>query len=299
MKIKMLCRFIYSLFALAAISAAVVSFGQERQMGGDGITVFADRNFRGQSATYREDVPDLEPLGLNDRISSLRVARGERWEVCEHSNYQGRCVVVSGNESDLRRNAWNDLISSFRRVGGGRPPVPPSGGDYVVLFDRTNYRGNPTNYNGPSPSVSGNAQSVTIGRGKWELCEGQNYSGRCIMLDRSAPDLRVYNLRGIFSLRPAGSGGSEPPPSTSDWYIVLFDQTNYRGNPTNYNAAVSDLAGNRRRAQSVTIGRGVWELCENSNFRGRCITFDKSAPTLPYFLRNRVSSVRPVVQQPR
>jgi len=75
-------------------------------MGGVGITIFTDQNFRGKSSTFREDVPDLEPLGLNDKISSLRVGPGEQWEVCEHSNYQGRCVVVSGLEPDLRRNSW-------------------------------------------------------------------------------------------------------------------------------------------------------------------------------------------------
>src|SRR5258705_7765909 len=144
---RLLSFFVYFLFVIAVIENPMVSFAQERQMGGVGITIFTDQNFHGKSSTFREDVPDLEPLGLNDKISSLRVGRGEQWEVCEHSNYQGRCVVVSGNEPDLRRNSWNDLISSLRRVRGGRPPVPPSGGDYIVLFDRTNYRGNPTNTN--------------------------------------------------------------------------------------------------------------------------------------------------------
>ena len=36
------------------------SSAQERQMGGVGITVFNDRNFGGKSATFRQDVPDLE-----------------------------------------------------------------------------------------------------------------------------------------------------------------------------------------------------------------------------------------------
>jgi len=239
---------------------------QERQMGGVGITVFTDQNFRGKSATFREDVYDLEPLGLNDKISSLRVGRGEQWEICEHSNFGGRCVVVTGSESDLRRNSWNDLISSIRRVRGGggrRPPQPPSpGGPYIVLFDRPNYRGNPTNYDGPWPSVSGTAQSVTIGRGRWELCEGENYSGQCITLDRSVPNLAAYNMSNrIYSVRPVNSGPLPPPPPANDLYIVLFDQPNYRGTPRNYNDASSDLGGYNRRAESVTVGRGTWELC--------------------------------------
>src|SRR5262245_27578076 len=137
---------------LVFVSIAIMTgFAQERQMGGVGITVFADRNFRGRTATFRNDVSDLGPTGLNDRISSLRVGPGEKWEVCEHSNFQGRCVVVSGSEPDLRRNSWNDVISSMRRVTDiGLPtPTPPpiDGGPLIVLFDRIDFRGNRTNFN--------------------------------------------------------------------------------------------------------------------------------------------------------
>ena len=81
-------RFICSFLLVVGLGTPVFMFNlvQERQMGGVGITVFSDKNFRGRSATYRQDVPDLEPLGLNDKVSSLRVGPREQWEVCEHSN---------------------------------------------------------------------------------------------------------------------------------------------------------------------------------------------------------------------
>ena len=203
-------RFACLFLSVAAAGATVLSFAQERQMGGVGITVFADPNFRGKSSTFRQDVPDLEPFRLNDKISSLRVGPGEQWEVCERSNYKGRCVVVSGDEPDLRRNSWNDLISSIRRVKRV-PPRPPSPGPYIVLFDRTNYRGNPTNYSRSVSNLNRSAQSVTIGKGVWELCEGRNFTGRCVTLDTSAPDLGSYNLRNrVSSARPIGSGASLP-----------------------------------------------------------------------------------------
>lgn len=302
MKITTHCFFVYSLLVIAAIGATMVSSAQERQMGGVGITVFNDQNFRGKSSTFRRDVSDLEPLGINDRVSSLRVGPGEQWEVCEHSNYQGRCVVVSGEESDLRRNSWNDVISSMRRVRGRFPSRPPSQDDpYIVLFERTNYRGNPSNYSGPVSDIFGlnrRVQSVTIGRGTWELCEGRNFTGRCVTLDTSVPDLGSYNLRNrVASARPIGSEGSMPPPSASDWYVVLFDQPNYRGNPTNYNGEESNL---NKRARSVTIGRGVWELCDGRNFSGNCVTLDTSVPDLrSHNMFGRISSLRPVIREPR
>jgi beta/gamma crystallin len=302
------CLLVFLLLVITPIGTKRLSSAQQRQMGGVGITVFADRNFRGKSATFQEDVPDLARYGLNDRISSLRVAPGEQWEVCEHSNYQGRCAVFSGDEPRLTDSSWGDVISSLRRVGGGAvfPPggaVPPSqSGWYIVLFDQPSYRGTPTNYKGPVPALSGYsrpAQSVTIGRGVWQLCEGTNFTGHCVVLDKSVPDLHAYGLRNrLSSLRPFQEGGGSvlrpTPPPQSGWYIVLFDQPSYRGTPTNYKGPVPALSGYSRPAKSVTIGRGVWELCEGTNFTGHCVILDKSVPDLDaYGLRNRLSSLRP------
>src|SRR5688500_7643650 len=69
---------------------------QERQIGGIGVTVFSDSNFRGSNATFRTAIPNLQSAGLNDRISSLEVAAGEMWEGCEHADFRGRCQVFSG-----------------------------------------------------------------------------------------------------------------------------------------------------------------------------------------------------------
>jgi hypothetical protein len=104
MKLRMHGLLVFLLFVMAAFCISTLSSAQERQMGGGvGITVFADPNFRGKSATFRQDMPDLRQVGLEKKISSLRVGPGEQWEVCERPNYQGRCVVVSGEECRSRQ----------------------------------------------------------------------------------------------------------------------------------------------------------------------------------------------------
>src|SRR5687767_7394007 len=100
-------------------TAVFISAQDPRLIGGAGITVFADANFRGTAQTFQYDMADLRSTGLDNRISSIRIGPGEQWEVCEDSNYRGRCIVVSGQESDLGRNNWNNRISSIRRTGGG------------------------------------------------------------------------------------------------------------------------------------------------------------------------------------
>ncbi|HYD98953.1 MAG TPA: beta/gamma crystallin-related protein [Alphaproteobacteria bacterium] len=85
--------------------------------GGAVATVYQHGRFRGRSATFDGPVPDLRRLGMDDRISSLRLQG--TWEICEDSHYRGRCAVVEGNVADLR--GFADEISSLRPLGrGGR-----------------------------------------------------------------------------------------------------------------------------------------------------------------------------------
>jgi hypothetical protein len=272
--------------------------------GGAGITVFKDRNFKGRAQTFTYDVSNLDGTGLNDQISSLRVARGEYWEICEHADYNGRCAIVSGEEPDLRKNDWNNKISSMRRVSGGVPGgwggwggSGPSG-DYIVLYTQPNYRGTPTNIPGGVAWLDRTARSITVGRGTWELCDGGNFTGRCITVSQSIPDLRSVGMSGrLSSVRPVGWSMPTPPPNWSDWYIVLYSQNNYRGSVWNYNTEQRNI---NRRVGSITVGRGVWEVCSGPNFTGRCQTINQSVPNYGFFgFGQMVRSLRPVMPQPR
>jgi beta/gamma crystallin len=111
----------------------------------------------------------------------------------------------------------------------------------------------------------------------------------------ASPIIGTYDLR-VSSVRPVESGRPTPPPSTSDWYIAIFDRPSYQGNPTNYNETEANIF---KLARSVTIGRGVWELCQGRNFTGRCITLSTSVPDLRSHNLRQVASLRPVTRQPR
>lgn len=117
-----------ALVVFIAGSSTEVS-GQEPRFigGGPGITVFEDRNFRGDTATYRGNISNL-PSRFNNRISSVRVGDDEQWQVCDQPNYRGQCITISGEEGDLGRNDWDNRISSMRRLGGGGGGGWPGGG---------------------------------------------------------------------------------------------------------------------------------------------------------------------------
>lgn len=202
---------------LAAFAALSSAAGQESHIGSDsGITVFTARDFRGTSVTFQHDVPVMKAVNFNDKIVSLKTGRGEQWEACEHENYQGRCVLVSGEEADLGRDRFAKMISSIRRVAAVRPTRPPSQPPapapwpptdwYVVLFDQPNYKGRAVNYNTTLVSLSRahTIRSVTIGRGIWQLCDEPSFSGRCLTLSASTPRLAGHSTQGfrVRSVRP-------------------------------------------------------------------------------------------------
>jgi Beta/Gamma crystallin len=181
-------------------------------------------------------------------------------------------------------------------------PLPPStAGWYVVLFEQPTYRGSPVNHKRAVSNLRGKrVRSITIGEGRWQLCEGINYTGRCTVLETSSPDLPAVGLSRVSSLRPQPGGPPAPPPTGGGGaYIVLFDQPNFRGSPRNVDAALSNT-GLDARVGSITIGRGIWEICEGTGYSGRCVALEKSVADLSTVgFRGRVRSVRPVDRQPR
>ena len=211
-------------FALAlalAVSAFSLDASAQRGRGSggyngySGITVYEDPDFRGDSFTFRNEVPDLRQNGLNDRISSLEVDGSQAWEVCRDVNFGGGCRVFQGTIDDLRSEGWNDRISSMRAVGFARGNDNRGGGwgntrgnsnnrqTRLVLFDRPNFRGDARNVLNSATNLGGDRiRSVQVYGGTWELCEGSSRNARCVTVSESVPDVRNIGLRnGVTSAR--------------------------------------------------------------------------------------------------
>jgi hypothetical protein len=190
------------LMTMFALSASA----QSRRYG-TGITVYANPNFRGQSATFRTDTPDLRAYSLNDKISSMDIPNGEAWEVCQDINYANRCQVFSGSVSDLRPLGWNDRISSLRRVNTGvfnnnngwrqNGVFQPNGSSRslgLVLYDRPFYRGTSTMVNNDANvGLGSRLGSAQVRGGAWQLCDR---NGRCATVTQDVPDLSQLGLSG-------------------------------------------------------------------------------------------------------
>jgi len=86
--------------------------GEERR--GESVVLFAGQRFEGDTLPVDGDVRTLRDADFNDRAGSLVIRRGT-WEVCEHADYRGQCVVFGpGRYPQLE--GMNNRISSLRRV---------------------------------------------------------------------------------------------------------------------------------------------------------------------------------------
>jgi uncharacterized protein YcfJ len=80
------------------------------------VVFFEHPGFRGRSLGTSSEIDNLVQYGFNDRASSVVVFE-HRWEICEHSEFGGRCMILRpGRYPDLRSMGMNDMITSVRRI---------------------------------------------------------------------------------------------------------------------------------------------------------------------------------------
>jgi uncharacterized protein YcfJ len=112
------------------------------------VTLYEYEGLRGQVFTADRPITDLARYGFNDRASSIVVQRGQ-WEVCEHQNFQGRCMTLRpGQYPSLAAMGMNNKVSSFRRIDGppayayAPPPPVPAPYPYYLQHGETLYTAN-------------------------------------------------------------------------------------------------------------------------------------------------------------
>ncbi len=131
--------------AVSALALATQAMAQ--------VTFYEGEGFRGRAFTTDRQVGDFVRVGFNDRASSVVVGSG-RWEVCENSRFDGRCVVLRrGSYDSLRALGLENSISSVRPADNRRrydneAPAPQAAADYQ--FRR---RANERVYDAPVTSV--------------------------------------------------------------------------------------------------------------------------------------------------
>ena len=102
----------FKLRTMAGVAAGVAAIGLAAQAAAQ-ITFYEGDGFHGRTFTVDNVVPNFQPLGFNDRARSAIVDSGT-WQVCEHADFQGRCVILGPGRYDLARMDLYKQISSVR-----------------------------------------------------------------------------------------------------------------------------------------------------------------------------------------
>jgi hypothetical protein len=202
------------------------------------LTLFGDSDFRGPRITLQGDARDLRAMNFNDRTSSV-VVRSGVWELCQDSNFGGRCARFGPGEYRELPD-FNDAISSAREIRGA--PGAWRDGDRDERREEwrereehrereerredwraehgEGFRGGPPvelfaapRFQGPEVAVGNNvrsmsdigfndrAVSIVIREGQWEFCEHADFRGQCVVFGPGRyPFLEAMNNR-ISSMR--------------------------------------------------------------------------------------------------
>ncbi|MFN7163544.1 MAG: beta/gamma crystallin-related protein [Hyphomonas sp.] len=169
----------------------------------------------------------------------------------------------------------------------------------IVVYEGENYSGTVLPFNTGVPNfvdyrLNDAISSIRINSGAWEVCEDSNYRGRCEVLTTSSPSLRSVRMNdNISSLRPVNGFGAAPGAGFAS--LTLYSETGLRGQALTLDRDEPSLsrAGFNDRARSVDIRAGVWEVCVDGDYRGRCVTLDRPMSDLrDAGLSGNVSSVR-------
>lgn len=92
--------------------------------------------------------------------------------------------------------------------------------------------------------------------------------------------------RGDRTLAGIGGGNHRAP-------IVLYTSEDFRGEALSFDRDERGLGRFNDRARSVRVNRGVWLLCDDVNFGGRCEYVDRDVRDLRQIgLHGRVSSIK-------
>lgn len=219
-----LLRFIRAALVLA-LPVAVAQAGE--------ITLFTHSNFNGPALTLRGETPDLVPYNFNDRASSV-VVRSGTWQLCEHADFRGRCMVVERGEYPVLAG-FNDIISSVREIGGrgegngreerndrwdrndrneghgrrwGRDDERGRGNgrEAIELFSQAGFNGARLGLHNEVRTLvdydfNDQAGSIIVNEGRWELCEHADFGGRCIVLEPGRYEYLDNMNNRISSLR--------------------------------------------------------------------------------------------------
>ena len=284
-----------ALIAVPLVAAGAAAAQYDAPQDEAALILFSGPNYTGDAVNIFDPIHALPDIRFNDRARSVAVLSGA-WEICEHSDFTGRCVFLREDVPDLRYFDLGGDVSSVR------PVYEYTDAEHGLMFVRDE-RG----YIQYADAVRYGNDDYDYGYGRTTRVEVYHYG--------YSPAYRSYGYYDpLAGYGPYGFGYSrggyntyrayhrERPPlrghyGARDADATLYVDANGRGASLGINRGVRDLSRFRfnDNVSSLNIKSGKWEVCEHANFQGRCQIIDASTGKLNgYRLNDNISSIRPV-----
>ncbi|MFT5775835.1 beta/gamma crystallin-related protein [Hyphomonas sp.] len=284
-----------ALIAVPLVAAGSAAAQYDAPQDEAALILFSGANYTGDAVNIFDPIHALPDIRFNDRARSVAVLSGA-WEICEHSDFTGRCVLLREDVPDLRYFDLGGDVSSVR------PIYEYTDAEHGLMFVRDE-RG----YIQYGDAVRYGNDGYDFGYGRTTRVEVYHYG--------YSPAYRSYGYYDpLAGYGPYGFGYSrggyntyrayhrERPPlrghyGARDADATLYVDANGRGASLGIDRGVKDLSRFRfnDNVSSLNIKSGKWEVCEHANFQGRCQIIDASTGKLNgYRLNDNISSIRPV-----
>jgi hypothetical protein len=203
---------------LAELASAQPRWGRER-LPQAGACFFEDTNFRGRHFCVRPgDRLRSLPAGMGDQISSLRVIGPAEVTVFRDSDMRGRSARFIGDVRNLKREGWNDQISSVEVTGGrggrwraDRSPVwgrnEPMPREGACFYQDSNFRGQ--YFCAPRGAVftalprgfNDRISSIRLFGSEVRIFQNRNFGGRSTEIRSDVANLRGSWQDDVSSIR--------------------------------------------------------------------------------------------------
>ncbi len=212
----------------------------------------------------------------------------------------------------MKRHLLASLVGGALLLAAGAAPAQ------ITIYKQPNFAGAERTFNDSITDLKGTgfydqASSAVIRSGRWELCTQPDFKGDCMVLgpgEHARLDAklfhRVESMREVKpapvarQVQPAPIARGEPygrEPLRDQRYSALevYTQRGFQGRPLRFDR--DDSYVDRRRADegiaSLVVNEGVWQVCSEADYRGRCRTFEAGRyPRVGRFENTPIGSLR-------